>query len=176
MGERGFDMFRFLVDGAEQSGNGFPQSGSQSQWRLARFRIPKGLHSITWRYDKDARGRSGDDFAQVAEIEIRNMKVAPVTITETLQITHVDGNLAAQEGTTAAVLANILGLPGPSVTARYVETRRPAGPNQRLLAAYSSARSPTPDPVRTASLYNFYSLRIQASCPSSSICRNISST
>lgn len=176
--ERGFDVLRFLVDGVEQLTNAFPQSGLQWQWQLVRFRIPKGVHSITWRYEKDVLGRSGDDHAQIAEIEVRNMKVGPVSITETLHITHVQGNLAALETMTAATTATVLGLPSSTVTARYIETEtvgKLAGPSQRLLASRPTARSLTSGGVLGASMYKFYDLEIQVTCSASSICRTVSS-
>jgi hypothetical protein len=171
--EHGFDMFRFLIDGVEQRSNNFPRSGSQPEWILARFRVSTGFHSLTWRYEKDGHERAGDDRVQVAEIEVRNMKVSPVTLGITFHITRISGNLAAQEAPVAVAMANIFGLPNTAIVAHFIETGsagQPVGPNRRLLAKERRLL------VHSANLYNFYSLQLKISCESSSVCRNISST
>jgi len=169
--ELSFDVLRFLVDGVEQHANGFPRSGQQQRWLLASFRVPSGKHSFTWRYEKDGRGRKGDDVVYVAEIKVRNMKVAPVKLVEHVQLTHASGDLASQEYALTNALANYFGMPRSMTTMKFVELAKVEMQTQSV-----SAASTIPGDVRAASLYKFYDGQIAVSCGASAACANVSAT
>merc|ERR1719353_441366 len=71
--ERGTDQLHFYVDGQEERRAGFPTSGKIS-WKMARFAFPeredRGLHTFTWRYQKDASHSMGRDAACLDRIVI----------------------------------------------------------------------------------------------------------
>merc|ERR1719223_1059540 len=148
--ERGFDVLRFLVDGVEQRTNGFPRSGLQTGWRLARFRLQPGRRTITWRFEKDAFGRAGDDVAYVSVIEVRNAAVQPVTMAETLRVTHIGAGLETAQLRTKYTAADVLGIDRDQVSVSISEvfgdlsgTGNPGGsgsPQRRLQGSQQDAQ------------------------------------
>ena len=58
--ESGYDYLRFLIDGNEQNS----WSGTVG-WDEATFDVSAGLHTFTWKYDKDYSVSSGSDCAWV---------------------------------------------------------------------------------------------------------------
>lgn len=169
--ELSFDFLRFLVDGVEQHASNFPQSGQQRKWHLAKFQIASGKHSLTWRYEKDAKGRAGDDVAYVADIQVRNMKVTPIKLVEHARFTHASGDLASQEVALTSLFANYFGVPRSMTAVKFAEIAETDLNNKH--AAVSAA---IPGDVHDASLYKFYDVQISVSCSASTACANISAT
>lgn len=172
--ERGFDALHFLVDGVAQLANGFPQStGDGRGWRRASFRLPRGRHTLTWRFSLDWRG-SEKSMARVTEILVRNAQVSPISFSETVRFTHISGNLEGAKPLLRATVGRVFRVPTDTVTASISQADAPgsgSSSERRLVDGVPQSNSED-----NANIYSFYDVRIGVSCTSSSACQNISMT
>ena len=61
--EQGFDILRFVVDGATHE-----QISGEKDWELVSVDLPSGTHTLRWIYDKDDGTSTGADSAWVDEV------------------------------------------------------------------------------------------------------------
>lgn len=61
--ESGYDYLIFLVDGVEQS-----RWSGDTVWQQETWRVPAGMHTFKWRYDKDASQSRNDDAVYIDDI------------------------------------------------------------------------------------------------------------
>eukprot|EP00928_Gymnodinium_smaydae_P014741 TRINITY_DN15422_c0_g1_i1.p1 TRINITY_DN15422_c0_g1~~TRINITY_DN15422_c0_g1_i1.p1 ORF type:complete len:1143 (+),score=45.55 TRINITY_DN15422_c0_g1_i1:152-3430(+) len=162
--ERGFDMLHFYVDGVEQLTSELPASGLQKEWKLVSFKLAAGRHTLTWKYMKDNHGSQGDDVARIADIQIRNAEVAAITLSETLRISHINGDLRRSKSLLQSVASETFGLRDSDVSIVVEPNVAP----RRLAAIRSNGRE--------ASMYTLYDLTIRVKCTSSCSCENVSAT
>ncbi|HMV66638.1 MAG TPA: putative metal-binding motif-containing protein [Myxococcota bacterium] len=61
--ESGYDYLLFLVDGTEQA-----RWSGNNVWQQEAWRIPAGVHTFKWRYDKDSSRSDNDDTVYLDDV------------------------------------------------------------------------------------------------------------
>lgn len=74
------DFLHFSIDGEEMGKWG----GESEEWRYAEFPLAAGVHSLEWRYQKDASSAMGQDRVWVDDIRLPIGSVAPVAVEDTM--------------------------------------------------------------------------------------------
>merc|ERR1740121_64713 len=112
----------------------------------------------------------------VTDIRIRNSKVPPLTLKQTLSMTHVDADLRLKSKLIEPVVADVFELSRGDLQMSIAKVSSTTAVVDQGRQRWLQVVQGSPGSAMNASLYGFYDIEIKATCTSSASCTKISGT